>query len=253
MSHTISHNVPDTILLSTENINLFLSNKTILEDISLSLSKGKILTIVGPNGGGKSCLIKILVGLLKPSSGMLYRQSDLRIGYTPQRFQIDSTLPLSVQRFLTLIPNPPWGSASMRKTALENILEEVGVPQVLHQSLQTLSGGELQRVLLARALLRKPELLVLDEPAQGVDLIGQDALYRLIVKIRNTHGCGIVLVSHDLSLVMAETDEVLCLNQHVCCSGSPEMVSQDPRFLGLFGLEAGSFALYTHRHDHDHK
>lgn len=253
MSHTISHNVPDTILLSTENINLFLSNKTILEDISLSLSKGKILTIVGPNGGGKSCLIKILVGLLKPSSGMLYRQSDLRIGYTPQRFQIDSTLPLSVQRFLTLIPNPPWGSVSMRKTALENILEEVGVPQVLHQSLQTLSGGELQRVLLARALLRKPELLVLDEPAQGVDLIGQDALYRLIVKIRNTHGCGIVLVSHDLSLVMAETDEVLCLNQHVCCSGSPEMVSQDPRFLGLFGLEAGSFALYTHRHDHDHK
>lgn len=248
MSHN-SHN----ILLSTQNINLILSNKTILENISLSLQKGKILTIVGPNGGGKSCLIKILVGLLEPSSGILYRQSNLCIGYTPQRFQIDATLPLSVERFLTLIPNPPWHSKSMRETSLKHILEEVGVPQVLNQSIATLSGGELQRVLLARALLRKPELLVLDEPAQGVDLAGQDELYRLIVKIRNTRQCGIVLVSHDLSLVMAETDVVLCLNQHVCCSGPPEAVSRDPQFLGLFGLEAGSFALYTHRHDHDHK
>lgn len=242
------------ILLSTQNVNLSISNKTILDNISLSLQKGKILTVVGPNGGGKSCLIKILVGLLKHSSGTVYRQPNLRIGYTPQRFQIDATLPLSVKRFLTLIPpDPAWRSKSVRQSSLEHILEEVGVPGALNQSIQTLSGGELQRVLLARALLRKPELLVLDEPAQGVDLVGQDELYRLIVKIRDTHQCGIVLVSHDLNLVMAETDVVLCLNQHVCCSGPPEAVSQDPQFLGLFGLEAGSFALYTHRHDHAHK
>jgi len=240
------------VLLSTQNINLTISNKTILENISLSLKKGKILTIVGPNGGGKSSLIKILVGLLAPTSGAVYRQAHLRIGYTPQRFQIDPALPLSVKGFLKLVPmgitDKPLSDAILQHT-----LEEVGVPQVLMQSIHTLSGGELQRVLLARALLRKPELLVLDEPAQGVDLVGQDELYRLIVKIRDAHDCGIVLVSHDLSLVMAQTDVVFCLNQHVCCSGTPEAVSQDPQFLRLFGLEAGSFALYTHKHDHAHK
>lgn len=241
------------ILLSTQDVSLEISNKTVLQNISLSLEKGQILTVVGPNGGGKSCLIKILVGLLEPTQGTVYRQSPLRIGYTPQRFQIDSTLPLSVKRFLSLIPNIESIPRSQRQAAFENSLEEVGVPGLLNQSMQTLSGGELQRVLLARALLRKPELLVLDEPAQGVDLAGQDELYRLIVKIRDTHQCGVVLVSHDLSLVMAETDVVLCLNQHVCCSGSPESVTQDPQFLKLFGLEAGSFALYTHRHDHAHK
>lgn len=238
-----------SILLSTQNVSLKTSNKTILDNISLSLKKGQILTIVGPNGGGKSCLIKILLGLLETTSGQIYRQSNLRIGYTPQRFQIDATLPLSVKGFLSLIPNK-----TKIILEIENALEEVGLSAaLLDQAMQTLSGGELQRVLLARALLRKPELLVLDEPAQGVDLAGQDELYRLIVKIRDIHQCGIILVSHDLSLVMAQTDVVLCLNQHVCCSGSPEVVTQDPQFLKLFGLEAGSFALYTHRHDHAHK
>lgn len=247
MSHSSS------ILLSTRDLGLKISNKTILKDVSLSLKKGQILTVVGPNGGGKSCLIKILLNLLEPTSGEVYRAPNLRIGYTPQQFQIDATLPLSVRRFLSLIPNLKWFSLSKMESIFEKILDEVGVPGVLDQSMQTLSGGELQRVLLARALLRKPELLVLDEPAQGVDLAGQDELYRLIVHIRNTHQCGVLLVSHDLNLVMADTDEVLCLNQHVCCSGTPEAVTQDPKFLKLFGLEAGSFALYTHRHDHDHK
>lgn len=243
MSHSPS------ILLSTQNVSLKISNKTILDNISLSLKKGQILTIIGPNGGGKSCLIKILLGLLEPTSGQVYRQSNLRIGYTPQRFHIDATLPLSVKGFLSLTPNN-----IKIDLEIESALEEVGMTsEVLNQSMQTLSGGELQRVLLARALLRKPQLLILDEPAQGVDLVGQDELYRLIVKIRNIHPCGIILVSHDLSLVMAQTDVVLCLNQHVCCSGSPEAVTQDPQFLKLFGLEVGSFALYTHRHDHAHK
>lgn len=242
-----------SVLLSTHDVSLKISHKTVLEDINLSLEKGQILTVVGPNGGGKSCLIKILLGLLKPNSGTVYRQSPLRIGYTPQRFQIDATLPLSVKRFLSLIPNIDSIPSRQRQAVLEKSLQEVGVPELLNQSMQTLSGGELQRVLLARALLRNPELLVLDEPAQGVDLAGQDELYRLIAQIRNTHQCGVVLVSHDLSLVMAETDVVLCLNQHVCCSGSPEAVTQDPQFLKLFGLKAGSFALYTHRHDHAHK
>ena len=242
-----------SVLLSIHDVSLKISHKTVLEDINVSLQKGQILTVVGPNGGGKSCLIKILLGLLEPNSGTVYRQSPLRIGYTPQRFQLDATLPLSVKRFLSLIPNIDSIPYRKRQAVLEKSLQEVGVPELLNQSMQTLSGGELQRVLLARALLRNPELLVLDEPAQGVDLVGQDELYRLIVQIRNTHQCGVVLVSHDLSLVMAETDVVLCLNQHVCCSGSPEAVTQDPQFLKLFGLEAGSFALYTHRHDHAHK
>ena len=242
---------PSSILLSTQNVGLKISNKTILDNISLSLKAGQILTIVGPNGGGKSCLIKILLGLLEVTSGQVYRQSNLRIGYTPQQFQIDATLPLSVKAFLSLIPNIKEIKINLE---IKSALEEVGLSsKILNQPMQTLSGGELQRVLLARALLRKPQLLVLDEPAQGVDLAGQDELYRLIVKIRDIHHCGVVLVSHDLSLVMAQTDVVLCLNQHVCCSGSPESVTQDPQFLKLFGLEAGSFALYTHRHDHAHK
>ncbi|HHJ4328331.1 TPA: ATP-binding cassette domain-containing protein, partial [Klebsiella pneumoniae] len=168
-----------------------------------------------------------------------------RIGYMPQKLQIEPGLPLSVLRFLQLVP-------AVSAAAARAALQEVNAVAALHRPMQSLSGGELQRVLLARALLRKPQLLVLDEPLQGVDVVGQAELYRLIGQLRGRYGCGVLMVSHDLHLVMSATDQVVCLNRHVCCSGHPEQVSSDPAFVELFGQDAGSLAIYHHHHDHGH-
>ncbi|WP_075066620.1 ATP-binding cassette domain-containing protein [Candidatus Berkiella aquae] len=225
-------------------VNYREGTKLILQDISLILKKGQIVSIVGPNGAGKTTLLKILLGLIKPTTGKVSTVPHLRIGYMPQRWQVDPLFPLTVKRFLQL------GQADV---SLERTLLEVGIKQqILANPLYTLSGGELQRVLLARALLRQPQLLVLDEPAQGVDLLGQGEFYDLIARIREQQGCAILLVSHDLNVVMAQTDIVVCLNQHVCCSGHPEKVSKDPAFTALFGHIAQNLAFYTHRHDHHH-
>lgn len=240
MSQTIN---PDNLVEATQ-VSYSEGAKLILQDISLTLMKGQIVSIVGPNGAGKTTLLKILLGLIKPSHGKVSTAPHLRIGYMPQRLQVDPLFPLTVKRFLQL---------GQTNVALEKTLAEVGVKeQILHNPLYTLSGGELQRVLLARALLRQPQLLVLDEPAQGVDLLGQGEFYDLIAQIRARQGCAILLVSHDLNVVMAQTDIVVCLNQHVCCSGHPEKVSKDPAFTALFGHVAQNLAFYTHRHDHHH-
>lgn len=240
MSQTI---MPDSLIEASE-VSYREGTKLILEDISLTLKTGQIVSIVGPNGAGKTTLLKILLGLIKPSHGKVRTVPNLRIGYMPQRLQVDPLFPLTVKRFLQL---------GQIKVQLEQTLAEVGVKeQILDNPLYTLSGGELQRVLLARALLRQPQLLVLDEPAQGVDLLGQGEFYDLIAKIRSRQGCAILLVSHDLNVVMAQTDIVVCLNQHVCCSGHPEKVSKDPAFTALFGHVAQNLAFYTHRHDHHH-
>ncbi len=240
MSQTI---MPDSLIEASE-VSYREGAKLILEDISLTLKTGQIVSIVGPNGAGKTTLLKILLGLIKPSHGKVSAVPNLRIGYMPQRLQVDPLFPLTVKRFLQL---------GQIKVQLEQTLAEVGVKeQILDNPLYTLSGGELQRVLLARALLRQPQLLVLDEPAQGVDLLGQGEFYDLIAQIRLRQGCAILLVSHDLNVVMAQTDIVVCLNQHVCCSGHPEKVSKDPAFTALFGHVAQNLAFYTHRHDHHH-
>lgn len=215
-----------------------------MSNVSLTVSNDKILTVIGPNGAGKSTLVRVMLGLLKPQSGKVRRKKGLRIGYMPQRLVVPSHMPLSVEGFLSQA-----GNAAARP----RVCSETGTEHLINQSMQSLSGGEHQRVLLARALLREPDVMVLDEPVQGVDVGGQASLYQLIADIQRQRQCAVVMVSHDLHLVMAATDEVVCLNGHVCCAGHPETVSKHSAFHELFGPEVErSMALYTHHHDHAH-
>ena len=231
--------------MSAQNIRVQVGERVLLDNINLDLRQGEIVTVIGPNGAGKTTLLKTLLGFIAPSSGTLVRSSALRIGYMPQKLALNPLLPITVQRFLQ--------QTGANTAAIQQALTETGVASLLQQSLHKVSGGELQRILLARALLRKPELLVLDEPAQGVDVCGQADLYRLITELRARYHCSVLLVSHDLHLVMAATDTVICLNQHICCQGKPEHVSQHPEYLQLFGRQiADDIAVYTHHHDHDH-
>lgn len=232
-------------LIELRDIGVRFADEDVLQNVQLSLHADEIVTLIGRNGAGKTTLVRTVLGLLKPDRGEVLRKPRLRIGYMPQKLHVDPTLPLSVERFLRLVPG-------VKRAAALDALQEVGAAQVLDSPLQSISGGELQRVLLARALLREPELLVLDEPVQGVDIAGQAELYRLIGQLRERHGCGVLMVSHDLHLVMSATDRVVCLNRHICCSGHPEQVSSDPAFFELFGQDARSLAVYHHHHDHDH-
>lgn len=237
-----------TLLLQANNISLRFGQKVILTDVELSVHRGEIVTLIGPNGAGKSTIVRIVLGLLKPDTGKVTLAPHIKIGYMPQRLHVEPYLPLSVKRFLKLTKD-----SYSNKENFYSILKQVGVSHLLSQALQELSGGELQRVLLARALLRSPDLLVLDEPVQGVDITGQEELYNLIVQIRDELNCGILMVSHDLHLVMAGTDSVICLNKHVCCSGLPEDVTKHPEFVSLFGtLTPKGIAIYQHRHNHRH-
>ncbi len=232
-------------LLKLRNLSYRDGTKDVLQQISLDIAEGEITTIIGPNGAGKSTLIKLVCGLLQPTMGDIVRSQDVSIGYMPQKLQLAPSMPLKVSRFLSL--------ADTSRTARLAALEKTGVAYLNSSSMHTLSGGELQRVLLARAILRRPKLLVLDEPLQGVDINGQVALYRLIASLREEQGCAILMVSHDLHLVMAQTDHVICLNQHVCCHGEPESVSRHPEYLKLFGKQGvEELAVYTHKHDHHH-
>jgi zinc transport system ATP-binding protein len=234
-----------TALIRLDQVTVTFAGQNVLENIQLSVKPGEIVTLIGPNGAGKTTLVRAVLGLLKPNSGSVWRKPKLRIGYMPQKLYVDPTLPLSVLRFLRLVPGVD------RPRALAALIE-VGAEKVIDSPLQGISGGEMQRVLLARALLREPELLVLDEPVQGVDVAGQAELYSLITRLRDRYGCGVLMVSHDLHLVMSTTDQVVCLNRHVCCSGHPEQVSNDPAFVELFGKNAQSLAIYHHHHDHAH-
>jgi len=233
-------------LLTARGINFQRESKAILSDVNLDLHRGEILTLIGPNGAGKTTLVRILLKLQAADSGSVMRAEGAVIGYMPQKLFIDNTMPLSVYRFLALT----GGSKSDIGTALGR----VGVVDLQRQAMARLSGGELQRVMLARAILRKPDILVLDEPVQGVDIAGQSQLYRLITQLRDELDCGVLMISHDLHLVMAQTDTVICLNHHICCHGHPESVSADPAFLELFGREQDTgVAMYTHHHDHQHR
>ncbi|MEZ3498915.1 zinc ABC transporter ATP-binding protein ZnuC [Pantoea sp. KPR_PJ] len=233
-------------LVTLENISVQFARRPVLSGISLKLMPGRILTLLGPNGAGKSTLVRVVLGLLAPTSGQVQRNSGLRIGYVPQKLHIDPTLPVTVERFMLL-------TRGARRAEVLPALKRVQAGHLLKAPLQKLSGGETQRVLLARALLNQPQLLVLDEPTQGVDVNGQVALYDLIDQLRHELNCGVLMVSHDLHLVMAKTDEVLCLNHHICCSGTPEAVSQHPEFIAMFGSRgAQQLAIYRHNHNHRH-
>jgi zinc transport system ATP-binding protein len=238
--------MPPELLIGASGLDKGFGGRSILAGVDIAVHRGEIVTLIGPNGAGKTTLLRILLGLIKPEHGVVERKPGLRLGYMPQRVEIDPLLPLPVRRFLEL-------GRPADRAALVTALEEVKAAHVIDQPVQAISGGELRRVLLARALLREPELLVLDEPVQGVDVIGQGDLFRLIVAIREKRGCGVLMVSHDLHLVMAATDTVLCLNKHVCCTGRPETVSRHPEYIALFGArDADALALYTHHHDHVH-
>ncbi|OQP29753.1 MULTISPECIES: zinc ABC transporter ATP-binding protein ZnuC [Pantoea] len=235
-----------TSLVTLENISVQFARRPVLSGISLTLTPGRILTLLGPNGAGKSTLVRVVLGLLAPTSGQVQRDAGLRIGYVPQKLHIDPTLPVSVERFMLL-------TRGAKRADVLPALKRVQAGHLLNAPLQKLSGGETQRVLLARALLNQPQLLVLDEPTQGVDVNGQVALYDLIDQLRHELNCAVLMVSHDLHLVMAKTDEVLCLNHHICCSGTPEAVSQHPEFIAMFGPRgAQQLAIYRHNHNHRH-
>lgn len=234
------------LLVDLQQIDLQVDKRVILESVNLKVHAGEIVTVIGPNGAGKSTLIRIVLGLVRPSSGRVSLAKGLRIGYMPQSLSVESLMPLSVRRFLLLSPR-----ADAKKSAI--VAADLGIKDYLDTPIQSISGGELQRVLLARALLNEPNLLVLDEPAQGVDITGQVSLYRLIAEQRTKLGCGILMVSHDLHLVVAGTDQVVCLNKHICCSGHPSTVTQHPEFIHLYGAKvADGLAVYTHNHDHKH-
>jgi zinc transport system ATP-binding protein len=238
---------PDSnALISARGLTVVREGRTILEGIDLDIGPGEIVTVIGPNGAGKSTLVRALLGLIDTTRGSVVRRPGLVIGYAPQRFDVDRAMPMTVERFLRL-------GAPADNTRIAAALAEVGAGRVVAQQISSLSGGEMQRVVLARALLRDPQLLVLDEPVRGVDYAGEAELYELIGRLRDTHGLGVLLVSHDLHVVMAKSDRVVCINRHVCCSGVPHTVARDPEYVRLFGEEAArAFAVYHHEHDHRH-
>jgi zinc transport system ATP-binding protein len=233
------------LLLSASGLGYAVRGHQILDAVSLELRQDEIVTLIGPNGAGKTSLVRILLGLKKASCGEIYTRPGIKIGYVPQKLHIDPVLPLRVRDFLLT-------AGRFDQASLIRALEEVGMQHLLTTAVQALSGGELQRVLLARALLHQPDVLVLDEPAQGVDIIGQQALYQTIKHIRERHACGILMVSHDLHLVMASADQVICLNKHICCTGHPDDVSAHPEYLKIFGQAMEGLAPYSHHHDHSH-
>ncbi len=234
------------ILITLKDAGVSAKGKWLVRGVNFDISAGEIVTLIGPNGSGKSTTAKMLLGILKPDEGRVVSNGSLIIGYVPQKLSVDWTLPLNVERLMRLTDRPT-GDEIIRA------LKRTGVSHLKNASVQELSGGEFQRVLLARALVRKPNLLVLDEPVQGVDFNGEGALYNLISEIRDELGCGILLISHDLHFVMAATDKVICLNGHVCCQGHPKVVLEDKEFLHLFGNRTGgALAYYEHDHDHEH-
>ncbi|MYB34238.1 MAG: ATP-binding cassette domain-containing protein [Gammaproteobacteria bacterium] len=234
------------LLVEAKSVSYWIGNRQILDSVDISVRRGEIVTLIGTNGAGKSTLIRILLQLIKPDQGKVIQCPGLRVGYSPQHVHRDPILPLTVRHFLAL-----GDSISLER--IRELLDEVGVGNILDYPITGISGGELHRVMLARALLRKPDLLVLDEPMAGVDAASQSELYSLIGDIRDRYGCGVLLVSHDLYMVMADTNTVVCLNHHVCCTGHPRTVVTHPGFISVFGQDlSNTLAIYSHSHDHDH-
>lgn len=233
-------------LISVQNMSVGYGANVVLNNVSLAIEPGEIVTVVGPNGSGKTTLLRTLIGAATPKTGKITRKTGLRIGYVPQKLHIDPTLPITVERFLRLPGRTP-------RAACAQALERAGVPDLSQRQMSGLSGGQMQRVLLARALINEPELLLLDEATQGLDQPGSAAFYLQIEEVRKETGCAVLMISHELHVVMSASDRVICLNGHVCCEGAPEIVSAAPEYRALFGTgTGGALALYRHEHDHAH-
>ncbi|CAL4321349.1 zinc ABC transporter ATP-binding protein ZnuC [Buchnera aphidicola] len=233
-------------LIQIKNVYVNFSKRSILSNISFNINSNQIITLIGPNGAGKSTLVRILLGLITPNQGIVKKISNLKIGYIPQKLNFETKFPISVIKFMQLLKNTKYHHAI-------HALKKSGVEHLKNMQLQKLSGGEIQRVLLARTLLHSPQLLILDEPNQGVDVSGQILFYKLIHKIKHELSCSVFMVSHDLNLVMARTDEVICLNNHICCSGTPKSITKSNEFISMFGENnLKEMALYQHKHNHIH-
>lgn len=228
-----------------KDVGLKIGGLTILDRISFSIPPGEIITLIGPNGAGKTSLLKIILGIVRPTAGTVEKKQGLSIGYVPQKLNVPMSIPLTVERFLRLDGN--YGDSEM-----QSALSEAGIGHLLTRSIHPLSGGETQRVMLARTLLKRPGLLVLDEPAQGLDPAGEEQFYALLTELNQKRGCAILMVSHDLHFVMARTHKVLCLNRHICCSGTPQDVAGAADYMKMFGHDSPHMALYRHHHDHVH-
>lgn len=233
-------------LIHFNDVTLTIGSQNLVQNISFAIQPAEIITLLGPNGAGKTSLARLLVGLDQPTTGEIYRKPELTLGYVPQQMNLKKSLPLTVERFLK-------SGRSQDSSEHDTALELAQASHLRQKPVEVLSGGERQRILLARALLGKPDLLILDEPMQGIDLQGQEELYALLYDIQSIHKVGIFLISHDLHIVMSESNHIMCLNKHLCCSGSSEEIQQNPAFLKMFGLDsAAHLAIYRHRHDHKH-
>ena len=233
-------------LISATNVSVFKNQKSILKNIDIKINKKDFITIIGPNGAGKTMLLKCLMGFYKPNFGEIQKQKKLKIGYMPQSINVFNTMPMTVKNFITV-------RKKYDDISFNQVISEVDIRQLVDKQLSVLSGGEMQRVLLARSLLNNPDLLILDEPAQNLDISGQLNFYKLIQEIYSKRNISILMVSHDLHLVMVSTKKVLCLYKHICCSGAPQQIAKDPEFLAMFGKDmANMMSIYQHSHDHNH-
>ena len=233
------------MLIKINALDVKYGGKKVLQNLHLSLTQREIVTIVGPNGSGKTTLFKAIIGTAPISSGKVILKPNLKIGYVPQQLNIDGSLPLTVSRFLQIAQNN-------NEKSLKQALEMVGIEDILKAQISKLSGGQMQRVLLARAIVNQPDVLLLDEATRGLDQPGAAAFYRLIENIRTDTGCAVLMISHDLHVVMAASDRVICLNGHICCEGAPQTVATSPQYKALFGTDVdGAFALYQHSHNHN--
>lgn len=235
-------------ILKLTNLSVLMDKKLILDDISFEVTSGKIITIIGPNGSGKTTMVRCILDLIKPTKGNIWIQKGIKLGYMPQKISLNPYLPIKVINFLELDINN-----IITPELLDQVISEIGIGSILSLPLQEISGGEMQKVLFAKALLNKPDILILDEPTQGIDINGQLEFYKLIEKLRDEKNISIVIISHDLHMVMKSTDYVICLNQHICCEGTVKFVNQHKDFHNLFGTKTlEAFSVYEHDHNHQH-
>ncbi len=236
----------NSMLTNLNSVGVRRNKRWLVRDFDMTIRRGEIVSLIGPNGGGKTTVAKIVAGALLPDVGSVEKAKGIRVGYVPQRVHIESTLPMTVRRLMKL-------SQNKKRSEIDAMLSLLEIQNLADSPVQRLSGGEFQRALLARALLRKPDLLILDEPSTGLDFSGEADLYNNIVDVRDTFNCGILLASHDLHIVLAKSDTVVCLNVHICCTGKPKQIIGEEEFIKLFGDEAAqSHAFYPHQHDHSH-